>query len=159
MIHTKKLYSSVNPSGWAPSIDYKQSLDEIRNQSTPAQIYKAKARALDRIQKNIQRLDLIIQLNHAKCSKAALTIQIFYRNTKRRMHLKALQGSSELMRNHTITKARYMQKLAENDIVGAIAALDDMMAPPDQILMTKSKMLYSIGDFVRAEDITKQLIG
>lgn len=158
-MYPTKLNSSINPSGWAPSIDYKQSLQEIRNQLTPAQIYRAKARAFNREQKTLNHLESVIQSNYIKCSNAALKIQKCFRNAKKRWRLKDIKESLELTRNQTVAKSVCAQKLSENDVIGAIDALDEMIAPSDDVLIAKAKMVYSVGDFIRTEDIARKLIG
>lgn len=144
---------------WRPSLSYKYSIKDIKNQFTPAENFRHRLATSGKYIRMIQHLEIRMNRHHAAFLKAAVKVQSWHRgNTARELFkLKRTELEADLRRRQLKAKAivLFRKELFEETIY----EIDCNLPSSVEILLIKMKSQYRLKLYEECIVTTQEIIG
>lgn len=177
--------NSFNSSNWRPHANYKNSLDDVKNQPIPSELYRLRAKTVGKEARILKRLQIFIELSYETCERAgehflihneryrvpttnllvcppittAIKIQSCYRGMKRREHFQTVKSSLSIARSMHITRNQVLTLINQKDYQAACDILDQLSLPSLELTIVKGKVLYHLREFGKCAELCAAIIG
>jgi hypothetical protein len=163
---------------WNPDIHYAKTLEEIKNQKTPAELYRHKLDTIGRHARNMQRLEwrwsqnlplwvstkrrlLSIRVIAYFQTKSATAVKAGWRGMKGRIYFKSIKADLVVKREQREAKLNASALFAEGKIHQAVQVLTSVkpenMLP--SLLFMKSQFYYQLDEWKLCIDVCRKGIG
>lgn len=143
---------------WKPSISYKHTLDEIRNQMTPAEYYRHRLVTSGVEIRMIQRLEYRWNRKLNEWQRAATKIAAVHRGNVGRAYFKSIQ--EELIRkyNQRMAKKVSSELFLVADYQGAINHIEEQEFYPVDLLVIKLKCYYKLSRLDEVIELASRIV-
>lgn len=144
---------------WRPSLSYKHTIDDIRNQFTPAENFRHALATSGKYIRMIQRLEIRWNRNYNAFVHAATKIQSLYRGNVSRAHYELIKQELivELKRRQAMTAASaFFVAGSYND---AIDEVNRNLPGTTQLLAIKMKAQYRLNLHDECIATSQEIIG
>jgi hypothetical protein len=148
---------------WAPSVHYKKSLQEIREQRTPAEEYKYQLQTAGKLQRTLQRLEWRWEKDLERWRFASTRIKSLWRGMKSRIAFAETKKKLERERDQREIRLNTLRAFAQNNIEGVLGHIDayalkhEILDHPFLILM-KVKIFYGQERYAECEKLSRMLV-
>lgn len=149
----------TNREFWRPSLSYKHTLRDIRNQFTPAEYFRHQLATRGAEIRAIQRLQLRIDRNPDVFNRAASIVQGLYRGRKGRRQFAIIKEELILEKFRREAKAAAVTAFDRRAFEEAIVEVDKLDPPEVEYLVIKIKSLYRLGKCKECISTAKTAIG
>ena len=159
--HTGRLEGvhHVNPNVWAPSVSYKYSLYDIRDQATPAQALRDAYITLGKEVRIIRRLEARIKRNVDAFVKGAVRVQAAYRGMKRREFFRGIKELLVLQKRQRDAIRKSKEEFQSGSYLGALEAIEKTPTKTIELKVMQSKILYLLSRFDECDVIAREIVG
>lgn len=144
---------------WKPSLSYKHSIHDIRNQFTPAENYRHALATSGRHIRMIQRLELRWSHKFGAFVSAAIRIQALYRGIVSRLYYASVKSELYSVKRKREARLAASSFFKENNFLEAISEVNKHIPISYYMLSLKTKCQYRLGLFNDCISSTKQLVG
>ena len=150
-----------NSELWAPSISYKQSLRSIKDQPTPAEAYKIALKTTEKIKRILANLEFRWNFDIEKWTRWSTMIKAAYRGMLARREFKKRVKALQAIKRLRDVKNSALECYENGRTLNAIDYLDSLedAVITEELILWKTKMLYSVSRFSECEVAAKKLIG
>ena len=149
----------AKPSEWRPSVSYKYSLNDIKNQFTPSEFFRHRLKTAGKEIRLIQRLETRWNRSFDTFSAAALKIQALFRGNQGRSYFRVIKEDlrRDLARRRSYLAAK--EAFQSNDFDSAIQVCISAEENPEDLLMIKMKSQYRIGKYSDCIETARKIVG
>ena len=131
-----------DPSTWKPSISYKETLDEVIAQKTPAQEYKFKLQNTRAETRVIQKLEQRWNRKLELWTKSATKVKSIYRGFVCRRAFKKEKAALVIRVEQRLARKHALELFAEKKYNNAIDAIDGVKVITLELLILKARIQY-----------------
>lgn len=143
----KKETRDIPVNVWHPNDSYKLTLQEIREQLTPAGIYRHKLATTGKAERVLRRLEWRWERRLQKWTKAATTVQAGYRGMIGRRYFKTIRIELEIKKAQREAKIAAIEAFKAGDREKTIEILSMVEQMTGELYIVKAKVLYTLGQF------------
>lgn len=160
-VQTGRLDSKYNPSStaWKPSLSYKYTLSDVRNQFTPAENYRNRLVTSGPLIRQLQRLEWRWEKNLPEFIKAATRVQSLFRGIKNRQKFNLIKDTLKLHFAQREGKRKALHLYNDERFLDSIAVINQVPVTNDELQDLKMRAEYKLKQFNDCISTAKGLIG
>jgi hypothetical protein len=138
----KKDPKDIQVSLWHPNDSYKHTLQQIRDQLTPAGIYREKLATTGREERKLRRLEWRWERRFVKWTKAATIVQAGYRGMVGRKYFKSIRYDLEMKKAQREAKIAAIEAFKAGDKEKTLKILSRVEQMTGELYIVKAKVQY-----------------
>jgi len=147
-----------DPKRWAPSIHYHLSVEDVRNQMTPAEFYRYQLVTSGKEIRALQRLEWRWMRNYSKFLSATQLVQRVFRGWNGRKYFYSIKRDLEILREQREAQKRALELFEEGEFQLALETTKAVAHPSIRLQRIKAKILYLLENFVESDIESRKLI-
>jgi tetratricopeptide (TPR) repeat protein len=128
---------------WHPNDSYSLTLQQIREQLTPAGLYRQKLATTGKAERALRRLEWRWERRLAKWIRSATTVQAGYRGMVGRRYFKSIRNELEIKRAQREAKIAAIEAFKNGDKEKTIEILSMVEQMTGELYIVKAKVLYT----------------
>jgi len=144
---------------WRPSLSYKYSIKDIKNQFTPAENFRHRLATSGKYIRMIQHLEIRMNRRHDAFLKAAVAIQSWHRGNAAREIFKLKRAELEADLRRRQLKAKAVVLFGKGLFEEAIYEIDRNLPSSVEILQIKMKCQYRLKLYEECIASTQEVLG
>lgn len=152
-----------NQAVWAPTVSYKLSLEDIREQLTPAEAYRHVLATSGKEIRILRRLEWKWERNYHQWTRAATIVQAGYRGMIDRQFVALIRDDLTTRKEQREALANAKALFVEDKKTEALHAIETLLekgiTKNEEILILEAKINYIQNDFLKCEEIAKVCVG
>lgn len=148
-----------NQAVWAPSIFYKNSVEGIRDQMTPAQAYRHKLQTTGKEERILRRLEWRWERDYEGFSKAARCVQSAYRGMVARQFISLIREELVSQKEQREAIAASRLNFESGNLNEALKAISGCKTTPIELRVLEAKIYYRQEKFEKCEASAQKVIG
>lgn len=139
----KKETKDISVDVWHPNDSYKLTLKQIREQLTPAGIYRHKLATTGREERKLRRLEWRWQRRIVKWTKCATIVQAGYRGMVGRRYFKSIRHDLELKKLQREAKIAAIEAFKAGNKQKTLEILSMVEKMTGELYIVQAKVLYT----------------
>lgn len=143
---------------WKPEVHYKLSLNEIKNQFTPAEEYRYKLATSGKIERALRKLEKLWNLNFDGWTNAAVKVQAAYRGLKGRRFFLSVKPRLEILREHRYAKIAVLKACESGVAPEALEILSTVREISPELSLMQAKIAYTLKEYHVCETAARRIL-
>jgi hypothetical protein len=146
-------------TSWRPSLSYKHTIRDVRDQFTPAENFRHVLQTSGKQIRLIQRLEIRMNRNFVSFLSAAVRIQSLFRGNVSRTYYKKVKGELYIDMLRRQSKANSTLKFRKGKFQEAIDDINAVAPAPSELLVIKMKCEYRLKQYMDCIATSIEVIG
>jgi hypothetical protein len=141
------IYKAPTPNEWRPSVSYKHSLADIRNQYTPSEFFRHRLETVGKEIRLLQKLETRWHRRFEEFTLASIKVQALFRGTRGRAYFQSikLELEKDLKRRRSYCFAR--ESFLAGDFAESLQYCVEADEHPEPLQIIQMKAQYRLGHF------------
>ena len=154
----KKETKDIPVNVWRPNASYNLTLQQIKEQLTPAGIYRQKLATTGKAERVLRRLEWRWERRLQKWTRSATTVQAGYRGMIGRRYFKSIRNELEIKKAQREAKIAAVEAFKAGDKEKTIEILSTVEQMTGELYIVKAKVLYTTEQFDESIECAKSAL-